>query len=97
VVSPQAMDALPGGQAETVGRVYVTYVEILDPTMCQYFGCETRGERAVLRLGTLFPDADIKGSFISVVLEDEKSDQLVLCYYLGLVVLRCVTIDMIVV
>jgi len=45
VVSPQAMDALPGGQAETVGRVYVTYVEILDPTMCQYFGCETRGER----------------------------------------------------
>jgi len=71
------MDALPGGQAETVGRVYVTYVEILDPTMCQYFSCETRGERAVLRLGTLFPDADIKGSFISVVLEDEKSDQ---CY-----------------
>jgi len=34
VVSPQAMDALTGGQAETLGRVYVTYVEA-DPSKCQ--------------------------------------------------------------
>ena len=34
MVSPQAMDALTGGQATTLGRVYVTYVEA-DPSKCQ--------------------------------------------------------------
>lgn len=34
VVSPQAMDALTGGQAKMLGRVDVTYVEA-DPSVCQ--------------------------------------------------------------
>lgn len=50
--------------------------------------CETRGECGVIGLGALFADADMKGSFIFVVLEDEQSSQLMFCYYLGLVVLR---------
>lgn len=34
VVSPQAMDALTGGQAVNYGRIEVTYVEA-DPSACQ--------------------------------------------------------------